>query len=200
MTNQQSSNTSQAASDSSIDSILNDIKGVMSAKPQDEDILVLTNEVENAVPSNENAKEDPALQQRFREEDFGIKEDSDILEEIDASFQAKPSAPEQHGANSIVLGQVETNVNAELERAINSKMKEDILDSDTKETVHDLISHFYKAKKESRHSDFRSGATIEDLVLEILKPELKAWMERNIVELVQKVIEKEIRKIMADDQ
>lgn len=189
MTNQQSSNAAQTGADSSIDSILNDIKSVMSAPSQDEDVLVLTNEVESAPGSNENAQEDPAFQPGFNPADFGIQEGADILEEIDASFQPANTQVEENNEPLV-----------DIKTAVQQQVREEILDSNTKDTVHDLITHFYKAKKESKHSDFRSGATIEDLVLEVLKPELKAWMERNIVDLVQKVIEKEIRKIMSDDQ
>jgi cell pole-organizing protein PopZ len=41
----------------------------------------------------------------------------------------------------------------------------------------------------------RSGLTVEDLVVEALKPMLKEWLDHNLPELVQQLVEKEIRKL-----
>ncbi len=42
---------------------------------------------------------------------------------------------------------------------------------------------------------FRSGHTVEDLVLEALRPMLKDWLDENLSTLVERLVEKEIRKI-----
>ncbi len=42
---------------------------------------------------------------------------------------------------------------------------------------------------------FRSGATVEDLVRESLKPMLKEWLDGNLPALVQSLVEKEIRRL-----
>jgi uncharacterized protein len=44
---------------------------------------------------------------------------------------------------------------------------------------------------------FRSGATVEDLVLEALRPMLKDWLDSNLPGLVQSLVEKEIRRLSA---
>ncbi len=44
---------------------------------------------------------------------------------------------------------------------------------------------------------FRSGTTIEDLVLEALRPMLKEWLDANLAGLVTSLVEKEIRKLSA---
>jgi cell pole-organizing protein PopZ len=44
---------------------------------------------------------------------------------------------------------------------------------------------------------FRSGATVEDLVVESLKPMLKDWLDSNLAALVERLVEKEIRKLSA---
>lgn len=44
---------------------------------------------------------------------------------------------------------------------------------------------------------FRSGTTIEDLVLEALKPMLKDWLEGNLTGIVERLVEKEVRKLSA---
>lgn len=43
---------------------------------------------------------------------------------------------------------------------------------------------------------FRNGETIEDLVLETLKPLLKEWLDANLPSMVERIVEREIRKIV----
>jgi len=42
---------------------------------------------------------------------------------------------------------------------------------------------------------FRSGTTVEDLVLESLKPMLKDWLDGNLPSLVRQLVEREIRRL-----
>lgn len=44
---------------------------------------------------------------------------------------------------------------------------------------------------------FRSGTTVEDLVLESLKPMLREWLEDNLTEIVEHLVEREVRKLTA---
>jgi uncharacterized protein len=41
----------------------------------------------------------------------------------------------------------------------------------------------------------RSGVTVEDLVIEALKPMLKEWLDGNLPELVRTLVEREIRRM-----
>jgi cell pole-organizing protein PopZ len=42
---------------------------------------------------------------------------------------------------------------------------------------------------------FRSGATVEDLVVEALKPLLKEWLDGHLPDLVRSLVEREIRRL-----
>jgi hypothetical protein len=42
---------------------------------------------------------------------------------------------------------------------------------------------------------FRSGTTVEDLVLEALKPMLKEWLDANLTGITERLVEKEVRKL-----
>ncbi len=44
---------------------------------------------------------------------------------------------------------------------------------------------------------FRSGSTVEDLVMESLKPMLKDWLDANLKGIVERLVEKEIKRIVA---
>ncbi len=43
---------------------------------------------------------------------------------------------------------------------------------------------------------FRNSETIEDLVLETLKPLLKEWLDANLPSMVERIVEREIRKLV----
>ncbi|MFO1243124.1 MAG: DUF2497 domain-containing protein [Rickettsiales bacterium] len=43
--------------------------------------------------------------------------------------------------------------------------------------------------------EFRSGQTVEDLVIEALRPMLKDWLDMNLTGIVEKLVEKEIKKL-----
>lgn len=46
-----------------------------------------------------------------------------------------------------------------------------------------------------RSEVFRSGTTVEDLVIESLKPMLKEWLDTNLPALVRSLVEREIRRL-----
>ena len=49
-------------------------------------------------------------------------------------------------------------------------------------------------------SALRNGNTVEDLVLESLKPMLKAWLDEHLPLIVQKIVEKEVKRIVTFHQ
>lgn len=42
---------------------------------------------------------------------------------------------------------------------------------------------------------FRSGATMEDMVADMLRPLLKQWLDTNLPAIVQQIVEREVRKL-----
>jgi len=45
------------------------------------------------------------------------------------------------------------------------------------------------------HIGFRSGSTVEDLVLESLRPMLREWIDSHLPSIVERLVDREIRKI-----
>lgn len=43
----------------------------------------------------------------------------------------------------------------------------------------------------------RSGLTVEDLVIEALRPMLRSWLDANLPQLVERLVDREIRRISA---
>lgn len=46
---------------------------------------------------------------------------------------------------------------------------------------------------------FRSGVTVEDMVMESLKPMLKDWLDANLKGVVERLVEREIKRIVAQN-
>ena len=65
----------------------------------------------------------------------------------------------------------------------------------------EVIKTFMK-KIEKPVSDglsFRSGTTVEQLIVEILKPKLSEWLDNNLSNIVSRIVEKEVRKLIPKD-
>lgn len=69
-----------------------------------------------------------------------------------------------------------------------------------KSAIADLLKVTGKEKAAEAHShpspSFRNGDTVEDLVMESLKPMLKKWLDENLNSLVEEIVQKEISKII----
>lgn len=65
------------------------------------------------------------------------------------------------------------------------------------QALQNLVNNIPKPKVETML--MRSGSTLEDLVVESLKPELSEWLNKNLPTLVQTLVEKEIRKLIPRD-
>lgn len=54
--------------------------------------------------------------------------------------------------------------------------------------------HVYKPTPSPQ---FRSGSTVEDLVVEALRPMLKDWLDTNLPQMVERLVDREIKRIVA---
>lgn len=63
-------------------------------------------------------------------------------------------------------------------------------------SLRNLVDNLPKPKVDSM--TLRSGNTVEDLVIECLKPMLSAWVDKNLPVLVERIVEKEIKKLLPD--
>ena len=46
----------------------------------------------------------------------------------------------------------------------------------------------------------RSGITVEDLVIEALRPMLRSWLDANLPQVVERLVDREVRRISASRQ
>ncbi|MCD6035691.1 MAG: hypothetical protein K0R63_1432 [Rickettsiales bacterium] len=63
------------------------------------------------------------------------------------------------------------------------------------DAIRELMAHIPK-----QGPSLRSGSTMEDLVIEAMRPYLKDWLDKNLPPLVKRLVEKEIRRLIPSDE
>lgn len=84
----------------------------------------------------------------------------------------------------------------------NNEIKTDISEKTVKETAESFKQFIKTVEKEKCPQDnlgFRNGTLVEDLVKELLKPQITSWLDANLSSIVKTVVEKEVRKLIPKD-
>ncbi len=188
-----------------IDEILSDIKEVITNKnpaPQ-EDVLELTEVIEEVKAANESKQPAPIPTPEpvaapvaaaiFEPVKKAPAEPVDILAKLD-SATAQPQM--QSFANSHVPA------NQDRFNSTNSASVENIIDEAVIATSRQTLKNFMKMteKNEIDTLKLRSGNTVEDIIIELMKPQLSEWLNKNLPALVASVVEKEIKKLVPKDE
>jgi len=160
------------------------------AEPEDDsDVLELTEIFEDDAPADAPAEE-PA------------ETESDILENIDAMIveaggeAEPPQAPEMPPQQQYEPAAAVTDV-AEIPQASADTLVSDV----TAASAAAMLSRVKQQEAPTPIANgaalppFASGATMESLVMETMRPMLKAWLEVHLPEIVEKVVEREVRRI-----
>lgn len=172
-----------------IEDILSSIKDVISGNKEPDDVLELTDNVHPAGSSDftdisnfstEDETEDQPVTQivSFGEENLPQSQPQEEALSLDNILSSEPASPSTTPEPS----------------------KSSLLDAKVLNETKEALSSMLKSVEKHHDSPhFRSGTTIEELVIELLKPELKAWLNDNLPSIVKSVVEKEVRKIMPQD-
>jgi cell pole-organizing protein PopZ len=85
---------------------------------------------------------------------------------------------------------------------VSSSDESALISEDVMQTSASLMSNLREQKPPevaqvptSPSMPFRSGATVEDLALEAMRPMLKEWLDANLASMVERIVEKEVRRI-----
>lgn len=101
----------------------------------------------------------------------------DILKNIDAALTANTPAPEE-----TVLMPEDSLLSPAVAEATSQALK-------------NLKRPHVAVAPPSDSLAFRSGTTVEDLMVEALRPMLKSWLDENLPSMVERIVEREIRKL-----
>lgn len=92
---------------------------------------------------------------------------------------------------------------SEVETTLSSKLAEEALrpplisDKSATETSNILHNFSETAKEVVGNSKVK---TLEDLIIEIIRPELSQWLDKNLPSLVRELVEKEIQRLIPNNQ
>ena len=202
--------------------ILESIRDIIAGKAPaagDDDILDLTTVVndDGSTTDISNKRTPPTVDlSAFEADDTApISEESntesDILSEIDSILGDKPE-PEKPKPQKVELEFADFSADVEPEEIPEpivpvqgeAEMNDEAIISDesaeaAKASISDMLTKIQGTKKLAAvesSTTFRSGNTVEDLVLETLKPMLKEWLDKNLSVIVKELVEKEIKRII----
>ncbi|KIE05957.1 hypothetical protein NF27_CG01370 [Candidatus Jidaibacter acanthamoeba] len=210
--NRTQSGANEAAS--KIDEALQDIrKAMISETNVSSDILELTEVVEDGNSGKVTEKAPPSIKKNIAQLNEAVtnnlnESSEDILKKIDNSVAAKKlrtSPPKFNREDNMQTNQTqpkdveEQNFNEEQNISPSNKL---FIAEEVAKESQDLIRSFIKAttKNHEENINFRSGTTLEDLVIELLKPELSEWLNRNLPNIVKSIVEKEVKKLIPQDE
>lgn len=85
----------------------------------------------------------------------------------------------------------------ELTAIVNQGEEEKLISTKSAEEVGDIFKNFTDTIKDKKlDNNISSKNALEELVVEMLKPELKAWLNKNLPVLVKELVEIEIKKLV----
>lgn len=89
----------------------------------------------------------------------------------------------------------------ELTEIVNQDEEEKLISTKSAEEVGDIFKNFTDTiKDKKRDNNISSKNALEELVVEMLKPELKAWLDKNLPVLVKELVEIEIKKLVQNSK
>lgn len=78
---------------------------------------------------------------------------------------------------------------------------EELISPKSAEKVNDLFKNFTSTIKDKNLDNYASSKNaLEELVIEMLRPELKAWLDKNLPLLVKELVESEIKKLVQNSK
>lgn len=89
----------------------------------------------------------------------------------------------------------------ELTEIVNQDEEEKLISTKSAEAVGDIFKNFTDTIKDKKlDNNISSKNALEELVIEMLKPELKAWLDKNLPVLVKELVEIEIKKLVQNSR
>ncbi|AFE54915.1 hypothetical protein RTB9991CWPP_01060 [Rickettsia typhi str. B9991CWPP] len=85
----------------------------------------------------------------------------------------------------------------ELTDIVNQDEEEKLISTKSASEVEEIFKNFTDTIKDKKlNNNFSSKNALEELVIEMLKPELKVWLDKNLPILVKELVEIEIKKLV----
>lgn len=118
---------------------------------------------------------------------------ANVAQEQPQNVEIKPEEPKKEFPEEITTNIMASQVAPKMVEEKSQILSQDIAEKSSK-AIQNLLNNIPRPDIDS--PAFRSAVTIEDLVLETLKPMLREWLDKNLETLVRDIVEREIRKII----
>ena len=186
---------------SSLNDMLEQIKKIMSEEGEKSKKI---DEQKINYPDNIGHKEDGILE---LSEAFLL--DSDYISENinkDDNLLNRPHLTNHDFLNREDTDQKNAHTKPDLQPSVmedDMKMEKDaeLLSKESADFTVNAIKDLVKAAEKPINNDicFRSGITVEQLVIDLIKPQLSKWLDDHLPNIVKDVVEKEIKKLIPKD-
>jgi cell pole-organizing protein PopZ len=139
------------ANDEALDDILNNIKGVITGRSPNTDVLDLTMKIADG------ASVEKAAQQSM------------------ANYPQEKQAANQNDA---------------------------LIDNKVAQESREALKHFIRLaeRNEIDSLPLKNGNTVEDIIIDLLKPQLSDWLNKNLPGIVNNIVQREIKKLIPQDE
>lgn len=130
---------------------------------------------------------EPEPEPEFEDEDEVASEEDDVLElteKVEADGTVVNLAAERAAKGAVAASDAE---------------EEDLVGTETAAATVGSLSELARAAiagSRSRRGSVGDGRTLEDIVREALRPELKAWLDSNLPALVEQIVRDEIKRLV----
>ncbi|AIL65920.1 hypothetical protein NOVO_07945 [Rickettsiales bacterium Ac37b] len=197
----------------SVEQILQTIKGVITGDNSKEDVLELTEIVQDGEIDNQKnsiqLEEGVDIKDKkgiYNQSTSGNSED-ELIEENSNQLEVKKGKQDLKLSQNNIGNdetQIMTNKNQDSKslESLNKSPKNVMLSeetvAETSETLKNLVRTVSKPLSDGL--SFRNGTSLEDLIIEILKPYLKEWLDSNLPSIVKHIVEKEVQKLIPKDE
>lgn len=128
----------------------------------------------------------------------------DVLKDIDAALggpannsRASEPAPAPSSKEVFATKAEPAPAKRETGAPLNPELVSEQAANSTRESLKNLMESFPKPNIQS--PPLRSGSTVEDLVVESLKPMMAEWLNQNLPIIVKQIVEREVKKLIPKD-
>ncbi len=129
-----------------------------------------------------------------------LKSIKGVIDNRDNILQQQTDEDDVLELTNAVDDHVSQQYNTGLHRKDNRLKKEPeapILSDDTVLKTSEILKHFSKTAQEMQANN--KSKTLEDIVIQMLRPEISKWLEANLPALVKQLVENEIQKLKIHD-
>ena len=175
--------------DQSLEQILNNIKEVIINHSPNTEVLELTDRILESTDSFKHKQGTGPKSQDSQAVGYTDKNISflSLLQKKNINHDAKAKI---NGLNDDVANERKL---SSTERLISFKAASESMKA---------FKNFLKAKEKHdvEKIALRSGITLEELIIEMLKPQLSEWLNKNLPDIVNNIVQREIRKLIPKDE